>query len=69
MHKLVFQESVLEDGAAVGYFVHGEVDLMMTCFYIRFFTLNFPEYSFHVLAETIARENKYKQIWYFVWLL
>jgi hypothetical protein len=66
---LVFQENVLEDGAAVGYFVRGEVVLMMTCCYIHFFTLNFPEYSFNVLAETIARENKYKQIWYFVWLL
>jgi len=57
LHKSVFQENLLEDGAAVGYFDHEKVDFMRTCSYIHFLTINFSEYVFHVLAETIEWRN------------
>jgi len=38
LHKLVFQENVLEDGVAVRYFVHREVASMMTFFLHTFFS-------------------------------
>jgi hypothetical protein len=69
LHKLVFQENVLEDGAAVGYFVLEKVGLMIKFLTYIFFTLDFPDYVFHVFAENIAGRNKHKPIWYFVWLL